>query len=514
MGTHGDYRGLPEQPGLEVDMRRQHSDAEGLQVAAYGTEAEGLQPVEAYQDNHKLSAATGYYQTTMDSQNHTYLDPSSGSTPVGAYGGPVAVGAGTTTSILPETEKQVQEPLVATAAKSSRKWWIIGGVAVAIVVILGAVLGGVLGSRAAKNSSSAADSSSSSSSSSGGGGNSTSSGNSTSLTNLRSLSHLAATGWRNEGHYRIRVFYQGPDGLLRYSSYASNESSWDEPVALGNLAYTAANDTPLAASISMEGAPYQYKLAYVDTNQTLRGQGIEDYEGAAASGASLLLNNYPITVASNSRLASYWPFFISQNNNGTLEWTRYYGSSAPNWWTHAPVDSEVSATNGSGLAIVPASSYFRNDQDGGFLYRTASGALSNYLYSTDNNLTGTAWSGFTLSMSIPADSPIAGFAVARASSSSNYTNTYILYQDAEGDIQVVWQDDTSGWKGPETYDAFAGADGGTDIACVTPGAWAATNSYLTSADDMSRCYFQAGGQLREVHYNGSDWINDGYLPIT
>lgn len=123
-----------------------------------------------------------------------------------------------------------------------------------------------------------------------------------------------------------------------------------------------------------------------------------------------------------------------------------------------------------------------------------------------------------LSASIPEDTPIGGFAVGRPSSSSsssvNQTNTYLLYQDDSGKIQVVWQDDTAGWKGPSYYDAFAGADNGTDITCLTAAAWDAAGVEVTTNQNMNRCYFQVGNKVREVYYDGSNWNNQGYLPIT
>ncbi|KAK6070677.1 hypothetical protein SCUP515_08286 [Seiridium cupressi] len=119
-----------------------------------------------------------------------------------------------------------------------------------------------------------------------------------------------------------------------------------------------------------------------------------------------------------------------------------------------------------------------------------------------------------LSEAIPDDTAIGGFAVARPNDTKNQTNTYLLYQDNSGTIQVVWQDDTSGWKGPSTYDAFDNADNGTDITCLTAAAWDASGHEVTSNQNMNRCYFQAGNKVREVYYDGSNWNDEGYLPIT
>jgi len=102
--------------------------------------------------------------------------------------------------------------------------------------------------------------------------------------------------------------------------------------------------------------------------------------------------------------------------------------------------------------------------------------------------------------------------VPRPQDTQNEVNTYILWQDTSGSIQVSWQDDESGWKGPATFAALDGADNGTAITCLTPSAWPA--SQLQATWDMSRCYFQTNGSLREVLYNGSNWIEIGNVPLS
>ncbi len=103
------------------------------------------------------------------------------------------------------------------------------------------------------------------------------------------------------------------------------------------------------------------------------------------------------------------------------------------------------------------------------------------------------------------------FAVPRGSSSTSPMDTYVLSQQASGDIQASWQTDETGWQGPKVYPALAGADKNTNIACLTPNAWPLSN--LQAQFDMSRCYFQVGGQVREVLYNGTDWVNLCNIPI-
>jgi hypothetical protein len=116
-----------------------------------------------------------------------------------------------------------------------------------------------------------------------------------------------------------------------------------------------------------------------------------------------------------------------------------------------------------------------------------------------------------LSVSIPAGASIGAFAVPRPLDTSGKINTYVLWQEASGNVQMTWEDDGSGWKGPSTPDAFRGADNGTSIACLTPSAW--PPSGLEPKWDLARCYFQSNGVLREVQFDGSAWRVVGDVPL-
>ncbi|KAK8036560.1 hypothetical protein PG991_001697 [Apiospora marii] len=402
----------------------------------------------------------------------------------------------------------------ATAAapgkKPSRKrLWIILGVIAAILVIIGAVLGGVLGTRAS-NTGNSSDSSSSP------GDGDTAAGNqgndtappATPLKSVRPGSRLAVTGWREGAGYHIRLFYQGPDQRLRYSTFASTEpDGWDaHPTLLDQLEYPAADNTSLAAATSVESKEVmgEDKLFYLDKNNTVRLQLFrKDIRAAGNRGA---LNDYPAQVAPGSRLAAYWPSLLSEEpgsgaTSGKLRWTRYWGRNADknhDFWEHE--DANITASPGSGLAVVPASSKYGGA--GGFIFRRGDGKVFNSLGDHyDGGFNGTAWDKGDLAnnlngLQIPGASPLAAFTVARSGANpQNFVNTYILYVGGLGNVNMLWQDDeASGWKGPSQYPAaFGGADPGTDLTCLTPAAWAGTDVEVTGAYDMSRCYFQAGG---------------------
>ena len=104
--------------------------------------------------------------------------------------------------------------------------------------------------------------------------------------------------------------------------------------------------------------------------------------------------------------------------------------------------------------------------------------------------------------------------MARSSATTdNAVDTHLLYQDAAGVLQTVWQDDEADWKGPKTYPAFDGADAGTDIACITAAAWDSSGVGVTAATDLARCFFQVRNLVREVHWTGEGWESIGFLPI-
>lgn len=246
MTSDGGSHNVNDQPGLEVNYQP------GLEVDHRYTpasDAEGLQPV-PYQDEPKP-----YNQNAA-----AVLVPGT------YYGGQDTTSPGAHTAALSNYDGQTYNtgpPAEATTKSTGNKkaLWIAIGVLV-VLVIVGAVLGGVLGSRAAKSSSSDGSDPTSS-------GNSTS--NSTTLTNIRSMSRLSVTGWRDGSNYRIRLFYQGQDQKLRMSTYASNESSWSDPIALTGLEYAAADNTALAASTTVENSPVSFTHVHIMSGR--RGAG-------------------------------------------------------------------------------------------------------------------------------------------------------------------------------------------------------------------------------------------------
>ncbi|XXG97958.1 hypothetical protein Hte_004274 [Hypoxylon texense] len=159
------------------------------------------------------------------------------------------------------------------------------------------------------------------------------------------------------------------------------------------------------------------------------------------------------------------------------------------------------------MAVVPWTSTCASPCTTGLVYRGEDGRLAGYL--VQKNLPGLDW-GFNTPNTIPEESAIAAFAVAKENDANNGTNVYVLYQNEDDDLEF-WAYDDGTWK--ESSAAIKGADAGTEITCVTEAVWENAN-IISSQYDMSRCYFLSGGQIQEVSFNGTDWEELGIIPLS
>ncbi|KAI1498284.1 hypothetical protein F5X99DRAFT_394188 [Biscogniauxia marginata] len=396
------------------------------------------------------------------------------------------------------------ESHMAAAGEAKRKkWmlWIIGGV-VLTMVIVGAVVGGVLGSKAGKS-----DSNTSSDSA---------------PETIRAYSRIAVTGYRLDSRddYAMRIFFQDPQQQLRFISKESTSDNWTDSTTLDTLAYAPKKEGSIAASAYMNsGTKPILELFYEDQDGIARGQmfNFELENGSLPlKGQRSSLNDYPLQIGEGTRMSSFFPYFVSQDADNKVRWTVMYGldSSKPEnpWWVN-DTDLGIEASAGSALVNLPAAQNYSDAA--GVVYRSIDGKISCKLRNESAESTqGTAWTHGTLAQEIPANTSIGAFAVGRPYDSDNQVNTYILYQDNDGVIQMVWQADSSGWQGPQTFDALGGALKGTDIACLTPGAFPRAELGVSREQDMNRCFFQVdSGRVKEVWYDGSDWIDVGIVPI-
>jgi len=93
-------------------------------------------------------------------------------------------------------------------------------------------------------------------------------------------------------------------------------------------------------------------------------------------------------------------------------------------------------------------------------------------------------------------------------------NTWVLYQDSDGSIMYLKQDIATDWNDPQTNFVFQDADNPTNIACVTPATSSSPGQVLLKASfETSFCYFQAGGKLKQVKFDGEKWSVEGFVPI-
>ncbi|KAK9421591.1 hypothetical protein SUNI508_05521 [Seiridium unicorne] len=391
----------------------------------------------------------------------------------------------------------------------TRKWWIVGGI-LGLLIVIGATIGGVLGGRASGESNNHEH-----------GGSNLNSDNATStttLTTIRQNSKLAVTGYRGgNGNYSLRLFFQDPGDRLRFMDKSSSVGAWTDPVTLDTLDFEPMPNGSIAAGAYLGHDPQLIELFYLDANSRIRGQVFNFWDDRTPpKGHSSTINDYPLQVAENSSISCYFPYIVSQDkDNDQIRWTFMPGQNMSNdsqpWWVN---DTSVNTLGSprTDLALLPITQTSQNN--GGFVYRSDDGKLGLTMknYSGDA-VTGVSWNEGTLSTSIPAESAIGAFVVGRPYTADS-VNTYILYQDEQGVIQVVWQDGDD-WQGPETYDALGNAEFGTDIECLTQAAWDQDHVQVSREQDMNRCFFQDRGtrRVKEVWFDGTEWKDEGFVPL-
>lgn len=152
---------------------------------------------------------------------------------------------------LESSEGKASGAAAQTGWRKRRSLW-IGLGAVLVLVVVGAVVGGVVGSRGGKGSNiTPTPTGTPSPSSSGGGGNGTTTGGggggngTASVPSPKSIratnSPLFITGTRSssqQGQWLARLFWQGPDDLLRFLDFDSSFGAWAMagPTVLGATA--------------------------------------------------------------------------------------------------------------------------------------------------------------------------------------------------------------------------------------------------------------------------------------
>lgn len=214
-------------------------------------------------------------------------------------------------------------------------------------------------------------------------------------------------------------------------------------------------------------------------------------------------------TGAGSKMGMYWPNIFYQDGNGVVQQYAYVNDTHFVQGSFSPSGNDVFADKNSRFVVAPM--FVAGNVTGySVFYQRNDGVLTQYL--VDSN--GKATAGATFS-STSSSAAFASFSVpSNTTSSSNDTNIYILFQDptVSNDLQMYWTEDSSGWKGPNYFDALKGADNGTEIGCLT--AAEGLDDTLGSVGwDMCRCYFMVEGVVREVLWDGGNWGVIGSVPI-
>ena len=263
-------------------------------------------------------------------------------------------------------------------------------------------------------------------------------------------------------------------------------------------------------------------LYYLDQDSQLMGQNFTNADNAPQAGLPYRAINGKINgTFENARLSTYSPYLLIQEATGRIQaftWKLHLVDveNATVWEDETKllkIDSLL-GTAGASIVTLPITSEFQDS--GAFIYGRGDGTVATYALSGHGDPKGTSWdSAPPLAVPIPKGASIGAFTVARSTSRTILNvNTYILFQAANGTLQMVWQDDdANGWKGPQTFAALDGADKGTDIACVTQTAWNLVDVWLRTVSAINRCYFQSQGAVKEVWFDGQDWHHLGFVPM-
>lgn len=235
------------------------------------------------------------------------------------------------------------------------------------------------------------------------------------------------------------------------------------------------------------------------------------------------INTLSFIAPNGTSVATYFPYILMQDDEaGQMLWYGYKYDQVPGYFDLTENSSAVLGSLHTDMVVLPMNAWLYQNTNltltAGFFYRAPDSTLAFSLGeptvpgTNDSSLLkwNTTDGGFP-NVSLPDWSAIGGFAVARTIYAME-VDTHLLYQDGNGTIQVLSQQDAKPWKGPETFDAFNGADMGTSIACLTMGAYNRDDTMHTSlstSPETNRCYFQSEGRLKEVWYDGSEWRDCG-----
>ncbi|KAH8897449.1 hypothetical protein GQ53DRAFT_743141 [Thozetella sp. PMI_491] len=422
----------------------------------------------------------------------------------------------------PAAQSVLNPTVKSLGRRDGRRVWVLPAAAVLLAIITG-IIGGIVGWQVTASKSSCAASATAATCS-----NSTSSGNSTTSPSdsrsgstagaaktIRANSALAVTGWRyGSTDFSLRLFYQGGDGVVRYSAYDTIFATWSPPKAL-DLA--ARSNTPLAATTiwwepklgSNSFTSPQLQFFYFGSGNKLMGLNWGTVSPSTGSPDSINADSY--SIGSTNRMAALWPSIILQDDSSSVNEVFFNNVSQ----YESPADLSIAGSASAPLLVLPLTTTHQGSELR-LLYRHTDGQL--HIFDRTENGTVASSTG-TTGLVLPSDAPLAGFATARGDGTTK-VNSVVLWQDTSsstnGGVYYTTNTNDQGWKEPTTDKVFADADKPTQMACLTAGLTGGDTPYgaavpLVGNTDMSRCYFQAGGAVKEVSYDGSSWHEVGFV---
>ncbi|KAF2683273.1 hypothetical protein K458DRAFT_418910 [Lentithecium fluviatile CBS 122367] len=332
---------------------------------------------------------------------------------------------------------------------------------------------------------------------------------------LSQIASVAVTGWSVPGSMGYNVmwlFWQNTEGYLSRAAYNSSTGNWTRV----NNFVEAKRGTPLAATAlnaewytdqenyTFMSTQYQANIAFIDGKNHLNEWIFPDTGPEIGRPGPLSQQKY--TAREDSKIASYWPHLVYQGTSGEIRGAHYACHEKNECW-HERVFSTTDARNGTHLVVTPMQN---NLSSLGLFYQEKGGRM--LVYTEDEDEIGALWENAAFSELIPSNASVAAFSTTRTTFPADPNlNNYLLWRDASDTIQMSWRDDDSGWKGPITYPAFAGAEHNTALACLTGLTF--PNAPLQTGTELARCYFQTGRALREVSFDGDSWNIVGVVPI-
>ncbi|KAH0490997.1 hypothetical protein TgHK011_002443 [Trichoderma gracile] len=391
-----------------------------------------------------------------------------------------------------------------------KKLWLIVAGVVSLLVIVAAVVGGVVASRHRHTpSATSPDGPAGPQASSTPSASLPASKPSSSPNAAYERSGIGVTGWwTSSSSFNIRLVYQGQDGDLRMMGYHSGDGNWstlatlrDTKAKLGTSIAASSFNVPVFyfTPVTSSNNYMQVEIFYLNDQDEIQEWVFREQEGVSSSSAqthhgSGVMSSKGWKVGADSRLASYWPSVIYQDGDNLMQ--EAYCANLT--WNQEKVS--LKCHEGSAFAEIPYSVNAAGSGGERIVYQRDDEKL---LVAERNSLT-EELSMDAPAFAIPADAPMGAFAVPRESNNPDGSmNTYILWQDDKGALQMTWEDDSTGWRTSTTPASLGSPDNGTDISCLTPTIWSATS--LQSDYGMARCYYLVDGQIREVHYDGSNW---------